>query len=1566
MYFDAYVTRAKFTENSASHHSAQAEADSGVELTAVGDAKGSSGVGVGAALPVFAVSSSTAKGAGVVSESAEAASRRLGRPYAEEILDMRAVPWTSEPNPEGRASIFSRVTLTWMTPLFFHAHKHNLEEKDIWDLRAQFRSIDNFKHFEAIFLQEKAKGVPHPLRSAMLRCFGWYFLTAAPLLAIQNVSQLALPFLLGPLIKFMGNGEPVVNGYLYSIGFFIALMIMTFAENQYFDRCVKTGATVRASFIPTIFRHSLRMSNSARQDRSIGMIVNHMAGDTDKVVSNCLSLHNLWSNPMRLALGVWMLVSILGVAGIFGILSVVVVIPVQTWCMKTGAAAAKDVMNASDVRVKILNEVLNGMRVIKYYAWEKPFQIRVKEMREKELEKLSTANNYRAINMFFTNFNPVAMAVGTFVAFALLQGNLEPYQAFQALTLFGQMLWPLMLFPRSLSEFMETLTSIDRIESYLLSSTIADSLTLGDDGSTLFDAAGVAVSASAGAGAGAPGQGTFSRIVNGPVEVAVADGCYSWAEGAQPTLVGVNLKIEPGQLVAIVGTTGCGKSSLMSALLGEMVMTNGAAKLIGSVAYAPQQAWIFNATVRENITFGLDWDEAKYNAAIDSSCLRSDIDKQFAAGDLTEIGEKGINLSGGQRQRVNIARALYSDAQVYMFDDPLSALDAHVAADVFRVGIKGALAGKTRLLVTNQLHLMPEMDRIICVKNGRIVEDGTFRQLMGAQGGGEFKRLFDELGQVVKEEVGADEVESQTSVAIVGEPAPATRNDESERSETDAAAALPPVAPAAATEQSVSVPPPPPPPPHSAAAPAPPLKGKAPPDLAPTAGKLVQKETHSTGYIQNDVYLGYFRSVGFVATAIMLGATAFSIGANLATSMWLVEWTRGAASAHPKPVGFYIGIYVALSIAQVVLTFGGNYAGFAGSVVASRNLHADFVRGLMSAPISFFDTTPLGRITNRMSKDMGSIDNTIMTVVQMVARAVLGLVGTLIIIGINTTYVLVPFVPILMLFAGVQNFYRSTAVQLRRLDAVSRSPIYSHFQESLGGIATIRAYNAQGRMSLVNALRLDQNQRIYLMSVTSNRWLSIRLEFLGGLLILVTAFNCVILRGRMTPSSAGISLSYALQITAQLNLLIRVVTEVEASFNAVERVQEYTRIEPEAARESASPPPPSWPSEGAVEVRDLLMSYRPGQPPVLNGLSFSIQPSQKIGVCGRTGAGKSSLFQALFRMMEPTAGSMKFDGVDICALGLDDVRNAISIIPQEPVLFSGSLRFNLDPFDLYTDVELWEALSKASLKEMLIVKGEKLGMKVAEGGENFSVGQRQLVCLARALLRKSKILVLDEATANVDIETDALIQRTIRENFADRTTLTIAHRLNTIIDCDKILVLELGRVKEFDSPLALLSNPSSEFSSMVRETGPENEASLKAAVGIFSGEGSAASDRSQSTRRQQEQLVLSAKEKLAAMATMGGGGGSFALGPLMRGVRDAASTFRLGWDDRHSPAWEQELAERGVSLAQWMGRMSELLSSVNTAAALALDSEHMDFKIGDGIFQSDNANGHHLQITSHH
>lgn len=951
----------------------------------------------------------------------------------EEVATMKPVPWTKSRNPEGNAGFFSRLFFSWMSELFAYAHKHTLEEYDVWDLRNMFRSAPNAEMIEAAWNRERERNPEKPsLQRTLTRTLGWYMFPAMPLLFIQNVAQLVLPALIGPLVRFMDNDEPKENGYIYAACLFGALMVMTISENAYFDRCVKTGIRLRAALVPLIYRHACRMSSDARAERSVGAIANHMSADTEKMQMFCMQVNNLWSAPLRIALGLYLLISSLGIAGIFGMVSVAILIPLQGKVMSNFGNYLKKVLQKSDVRIKVLNEVLGGMRVIKYYAWEGPFEDKVKELRTAELSELASTQKYRAINLFFMNLNPVAMSVGTFIAFAALRGNLAPDQAFQALALFQLLIWPLMMFPGAVSAYLETLVAMERLESYLCSSTLESTKKIADLPNGALSEDGFPQGHNEG----------YVRVLDAKPAIVLEDAYFSWGGkpsaavggnagsasvgggaaaassavsvvggGMVPCLHRINVTVQPGELLAIVGQTGSGKSSMVAAMIGELNMMSGRAVLCGSIAYVPQQAWIYNASVRDNILFGAPFNQDLYKQTVTVSRLQDDIDKQFENGDETEIGEKGINLSGGQRQRVSIARAVYSDADIYIFDDPLSALDAHVTADVFKDCFKTHLAGKTRVLVTNQLHLMQEVDRIIVMKDGCAIEMGSFDELMQIEGG-EFRRLradMDNKSAAAKDDNDHEEIEDtdadDADTDVLTELASVSSNQQQQqqsskranpaaaakattprsRTRTVSAAAGSDVAEngssvtEGARKRSKSV-----------AEVRRAIKKEEAMDVKDTAkkdaGKLIQQEGHTVGSVKMTVYTGYFNAIGKLIFYSMVAVSALSIGLNLASSVWLGIWAQQAETSKGNSVFYYISIYVALSFASVLCSYVANRLGFAGAVGASAKLHADFVHALLRAPISFFDSTPIGRITNRLAKDMGMIDTIIMFNIQMFLR----------------------------------------------------------------------------------------------------------------------------------------------------------------------------------------------------------------------------------------------------------------------------------------------------------------------------------------------------------------------------------------------------------------------------------------------------------------------------------------------------------------------------------------------------------------------------------------------------
>lgn len=774
-----------------------------------------------------------------------------------------------------------------------------------------------------------------------------------------------------------------------------------------------------------------------------------------------------------------------------------------------------------------------------------------------------------------------------------------------------------------------------------------------------------------------------------------------------------------------------------------------------------QQAWIFNGTVKENILFGLPFDKAKYNTTIKACCFERDL-QLFSGGDLTEIGQNGVNLSGGQKARLSLCRAVYSDADIYLLDDPLAALDATVAKKIYQNCIRGVLKHKTVVMVTNQVQFAEQADQIIVIDNGCIIEQGSQTNLVKQNG--LFAQLLEEYTMNDKND---DTVDDEDEMVILKRQSSTDQPNKTERKDKFVG--------------------------------------------------LIQKEDRETGMVKAQVVFTYTKMVGgiFFFTCVLIlfiAAQVCMVGSNI----WLGVWSSGSDS---QGVGFFLAIYAAWSFANIVIQLFAQFALVFAGLRASHVSHSQMFQSILHAPTSFFNVTPIGRIMNRFSNDQRSIDNDLPSGLATFLRVTISFIAVIGVIAGSVPESLGTYVPVLWMFFFLQRYFQTTSREIKRLDSITRSPIYDHFSQCLNGVATIRAYRAQDRLSLENQNRLDNNMRVYLASITANRWLSVRLEFLGGILILCSTIFLIAARSDMSPHVAGLTLSYALQITSTLQSLVRTTSSTENTFNSVERVKHFIDIPPEGTERGKNNAPPNWPSQGIVEFKDVRMRYRDELPLILKGVSLNIGSKQKIGIVGRTGAGKSSLFVVLFRLVELSGGTILVDDIDISTLTLKSLRMGISMIPQTPVLMTGTVRFNLDPFDHHEDDVIWEALRRANIKDYIQKQPDQLEHEVAEEGSNFSVGQRQLLCLARALLERPKILVLDEATASVDVSTDRLIQNTIRNEFSDATMLIIAHRIDTIIECNYVAVMKAGDLHEWGTPNELIEDQG-EFYKMIQDTGP--------------------------------------------------------------------------------------------------------------------------------------------------
>ncbi|XP_052851273.1 multidrug resistance-associated protein 1 isoform X12 [Drosophila gunungcola] len=1327
--------------------------------------------------------------------------------------------------PELSASFISRITYQWFDSMALKGYRNPLEEKDLWDLRPQdscSEVMPIFAHHWNQNVRKNYKGRarvepkaqfsnghvtfenPHGEKNGskkgmasimppIYRSFGGVFLFGSLMKLFTDVLTFAQPQVLSLIIGFVEAHEtdpqPEWKGIMYAVLLFVLAAAQTLILGQYFHRMFVVGLRIRTALINAIYRKALRISNSTKKESTVGEIVNLMAVDAQRFMELTTYLNMIWSAPLQIGLALYFLWQQLGPSVLAGLAVMIILIPVNGVVASRIKTYQIRQMKYKDERVKLMNEVLSGIKVLKLYAWEPSFEKQVLDIREKEIATLRSTAYLNAGTSFLWSCAPFLVSLVTFATYVLTSeaNQLSVEKVLVSIALFDLMKLPLTILPMLSVDIAETQVSVDRINKFLNSEEL-------DPNSVLHDS-------------------------SKPHPMSIENGEFSW--GDEITLRNINIEVHKNSLVALVGTVGSGKSSVVQAFLGEMEKLAGIVNTVGKLAYVPQQAWIQNATVRDNILFGKAYDRKRYNKVIDACALRADIDI-LSAGDLTEIGEKGINLSGGQKQRISLARAVYSDADLYLLDDPLSAVDSHVGKHIFEevIGPKGMLARKSRVLVTHGVTFLPQVDSIYVLKMGEISESGTFDQLVKNKGAfADF--IIQHLQDGNEEEEELNQIKRQISSTgdvpeLLGSVEKAIKLARTESlsdsiSVTSADSLMGGGGGGGGgslrrrTRRQNS---------HDSVASAASLKKKQ-----EVEGKLIETEKSQTGGVEFAVYKHYIKSVGIflsVATLVLnFVFQAFQIGSNL----WLTKWANDQDVGNDTGLrNMYLGVYGAFGFGQVMTGYLSTLILSLGCVYSARYMHNVLLHGTMRWTMAMFDITPLGRVVNRFSKDIDTVDNTLPLNLRVGIMQLFVVLATIVVISLSTPIFLAVIVPIAFLYYFAQRFYVATSRQLMRLESVSRSPIYSHFSETVTGASTIRAYNVGNRFIDESDAKVDENQVCKYPSVIANRWLAIRLEMVGNLIILFASLFAV-LGGQTNPGLVGLSVSYALQVTQTLNWLVRMTSDIETNIVSVERIKEYGETKQEAAweLEQDKSKPKNWPQEGRVEFQNFQVRYREGLDLVLRGVSFDIRGGEKVGIVGRTGAGKSSLTLALFRIIEAAGGRIAIDGVDIATMGLHMLRSRLTIIPQDPVLFSGSLRVNLDPFEIKTDDEIWKALELSHLKSFVKSLAAGLNHEIAEGGENLSVGQRQLVCLARALLRKTKVLVLDEATAAVDLETDDLIQKTIRSEFKECTVLTIAHRLNTILDSDKVIVLDKGQITEFASPTELLDNPKSAFYSMAKD-----------------------------------------------------------------------------------------------------------------------------------------------------
>ncbi|XP_074853753.1 ATP-binding cassette sub-family C member 2-like isoform X2 [Carettochelys insculpta] len=1262
-------------------------------------------------------------------------------------------------NPEENASFFSKVTYSWYSRIITLGSKKPLEREDLCELSesdSPYTVCPNFEKHWRKELLKAAKGLKAPCHKEVIsrkasyqkpsllyplwQTFRFLLIKVAILKVASDILSFISPQIMKEMISLYEKQSDLHwNGYGYAIALLVVVVLQTLVHQLYQRFNMLTSVKIKAAVVGLIYKKALSLANSSRRKYTTGEIVNLMSADAQQLMELTVNLNLLWSAPFQILMTIVFLWQELGPSVLAGVAVLILVIPINAFVAAKVEQLRKKQLKNTDQRIKLLNEILHGIKILKLYAWEPSYQKKVMEVREHEIDALKSSGYLATFSMLTLTCIPFMVSLATFGVYFLLNEDnvLTATKVFTSIALFNILRLPLFDLPTVISAVAQTKVSLGRLEDFLHSEDLDPQ--------------------------------NIDCSYSGNHAVGFIGASFRWENTGPSILKNLNLKIQEGSLVAVVGQVGSGKSSLLSAVLGEMNKDEGTVQR--------KQAWIQNTSLQENILFGSELNRSYYERVLEACALLPDLE-QLPNGDQTEIGERGVNISMGQKQRVSLARAVYSSADLYLLDDPLSAVDVHVGKHLFEklIGPSGLLKNKTRILVTHNLTFLPQMDVIVVMEDGRIAHMGTYQQLLSE------RAIFDELLQVFNAENKSEETPQMKASYL-------------ER-ESQKGSILP--------QKELQ-------------------RHKDSSSFEQTKVFSMKKENVATGSIKMSIIVKYLQVFGWLwvwlTIAAYVGQNAVAVGQNLWLSTWSAEEERSKDLTEWKSLrNNKLGVYGFLGLIQGLLVCYGAYVLTQGSLCASRALHNQMLDNVLHLPLQYFETNPVGQIISRFTKDVLTVDLRFHYYLRTWLNCTLDVIGTiLVIISASPLFILV-VIPLGYLYFIIQRYYIASSRQIRRLVRASHAPVISHFSETLQGLPTIRAFEHQERFIRENKDVVNENLVCFYNNVISNRWLAVRLEFLGNLTVFFAALFAVLTGNKINSSTVGLSISYALNITQTLNFWVRKACEIETNGVSIERICEYEEMDKEAPWITSKRPPKGWPNKGIIEFINFQARYRTDLGLALHDVSFQTDSEEKVGIVGRTGAGKSTLTNCLFRIIERTGGKIIIDGTDISTIGLHDLRGNLNIIPQDPVLFSGTLQSNLDPFGKYSDHELWEALELCDLKNFVQSLPKKLLHEISEGGENLSVGQRQLVCLARALLQKTKILILDEATASVDVETDHLVQSTIRRAFHNCTVLTIAHRLHTIMDSQRVLVLGSGRIIEFDTPHNLLLQQGV-FSKMVSEAG---------------------------------------------------------------------------------------------------------------------------------------------------